>query len=113
MILRPCQLAATLVVDLSIATLRADPPKTISMNEFEKLHGNLDASKFEHRLRSADDPTHAGPLHAIFHDVAACAFDHAAGDGIAGSQVLVVTHAMLVVAEVVADLVELVLLWLG
>ena len=59
-----------------------------------------DASGVEHGDCSGLFPTHAGSVQAVLDDVPARAFDHSAGDGVARSQVLIVTQTVPVVAEI-------------
>ena len=54
MILRRFQLAASLVVVFSIATLHADAPRTISTGEFEKLHQMIKPQAGESRWMEID-----------------------------------------------------------
>src|SRR5262245_130668 len=64
--------------------------------------GSAHRADVEHRLCAPQRPTHAALLHAIFDDMPTGSLDHAAGDRIACLQVLLVTHTMGVLLEVVA-----------
>ena len=54
----------------------------------------------EHGDGSFDGPAGAGAVQAVSDDMAAGAFDHAAGNRVALTQALVVRHAVAVVREV-------------
>lgn len=68
------------------------------------------AAEIEHGLGAVDCPTHARPFHAILHQMATRSLDHAAGDRVTCLEVFVVTHAVAIAVEVVADSLQCLLL---
>src|SRR5579871_6221223 len=67
------------------------------------LVADPDTSDVQHGLRPGQRPVHTGPLHAIFDEVAASAFDDAAGDRVAGTEVRVIAHPLPVLVQVAAQ----------
>src|SRR5271169_3244775 len=66
------------------------------------LAAGADRADVQHGFGSGQGPTHAALLHAVFDDVPASSFDHAAGNRIASVEVRVVTHTLSVFLEVIA-----------
>ncbi|MBY0522529.1 MAG: hypothetical protein K2R98_03990 [Gemmataceae bacterium] len=58
------------------------------------------APNIQHGLGSRYRLVHAGPLYAIFDQVATRSFDHPTGNRIADGQAFVVTHALLVLPQI-------------
>ena len=61
------------------------------------------ATEVQQGLGAGQGPVHLGPFHPILDDVAAGAFDHAGGDGIAGGEVLIVVDAVAVAVEIAVN----------
>src|SRR5579871_516263 len=68
------------------------------------------APHVQHGLGAGQGPVHARALHAIFNQVPAGPFDDAAGNGIARTQILVVTHALPVLVQIATDTTQCLLL---
>jgi hypothetical protein len=66
--------------------------------KFMPLSIDIRRAKIEHGLSAGNGPPHAGAFHAVLDRVTAGPFDHAAGNGVAGSRVFVVTPCKFMVS---------------
>jgi hypothetical protein len=63
----------------------------------------VDGPQLQHGLGTRHFPTHSGTLHAILDHVTARPLDDSRGDGVAGAQVVIVTHAVQIVLQELAQ----------
>lgn len=65
-----------------------------------------DTTEVQQRLRTGQGPVNSGPFHPILDHMAAGPLDHARGNGIARSEVLIVMNPGAVAVEIIVNLFQ-------